>query len=41
LNGFTPAEAGGIDLELGENKWLSLIKESIENNDLNNNQSIY
>jgi transposase-like protein len=28
LNGFTPAEASGIQLELGENKWLDLIKKA-------------
>ena len=28
LNGKTPAEASGIDLELGKNKWLSLIKQA-------------
>jgi len=28
LNGFTPAEASGIQLGLGENKWLDLIKKS-------------
>jgi len=30
LLGHTPAEASGIDLKLGENKWLSLIKKSSE-----------
>lgn len=30
LNGKTPAEVSGIDLELKENKWLSLIKQSVE-----------
>ena len=28
LNGMTPAEASGINLNLGENKWLDLIKQS-------------
>jgi len=28
LNGMTPAEASGINLELGKNKWLDLIKQS-------------
>jgi hypothetical protein len=28
LNGKTPAEKANIDLELGNNRWLSLIKES-------------
>lgn len=28
LDGKTPAEASGIDLELGENKWLSLIRKA-------------
>jgi len=30
LNGFTPAEASGIQLGLGENKWLDLIRKSVE-----------
>jgi hypothetical protein len=29
LNGFTPAEASGIQLGLGDNKWLSLIRKSL------------
>lgn len=28
LEGRTPAEASGLDLELEENRWLSLIKRS-------------
>jgi len=28
LNGMTPAEASGINLNLGENKWLDLIRQS-------------
>jgi len=28
LNGFTPAEASGINLKLGENKWLDLIRKA-------------
>lgn len=32
LNGFTPAEASGINLELGENKWLGLIKKTQNKN---------
>lgn len=28
LEGRTPAEASGLDLKLGENKWLSLIKKA-------------
>lgn len=31
LNGFTPAEASGINLNLEENKWLSLIRQSSKN----------
>jgi hypothetical protein len=31
LNGLTPAEKANVDLELGENKWLGLIKKSMEN----------
>ena len=30
LNGKTPAEASGINLDLGENKWEGLIKQSVE-----------
>lgn len=29
LNGLTPAEKAGINLQLGQNKWLSLIKQSV------------
>jgi len=29
LNGKTPAEASGLDLELGENKWKLLIQKAI------------
>ena len=29
--GKTPAEEAGIDLKLGDNKWLSLIKKSSQN----------
>lgn len=28
LDGQTPAEASGLDLQLGENKWLNLIKKA-------------
>ncbi len=28
LDGHTPAEMAGLDLELGENKWLDLINKS-------------
>ena len=28
LNGKTPAEQAGTDLELGNNRWLSLIKKA-------------
>jgi hypothetical protein len=31
LGGRTPAEVAGVDLELGENKWLGLVKKAIEN----------
>ena len=30
LNGKTPAEKAGIDLNLGNNKWLDLLKKSLE-----------
>jgi len=28
---MTPAEVAGVDLELGENKWLGLLKKAMEN----------
>jgi putative transposase len=31
LNGKTPAEVVGVDLKLGENKWLELVKKAMEN----------
>lgn len=31
LDGKTPAEVAGIDLELGDNKWLDLIKKALKN----------
>ncbi|MFZ3169187.1 MAG: DDE-type integrase/transposase/recombinase [Candidatus Methanoperedens sp.] len=30
LNGETPAQAAGIDLKLGRNRWMSLIQKSVE-----------
>jgi transposase-like protein len=30
LNGLTPAEASGIDLKLDRNKWLSLLRQSLD-----------
>jgi len=30
LNGKTPAEVANLDLNLGQNKWLSLIKQAVE-----------
>jgi transposase-like protein len=30
LNGLTPAQAGGINLELGRNRWLTLINQSFK-----------
>lgn len=30
LGGKTPAEVAGIDLKLGENRWLGLIKGSVK-----------
>jgi len=30
LNGKTPAEVAKIDLKLGKNRWLSLIKQAVE-----------
>lgn len=40
LGGLTPAEACGIDLGLKENKWLNLIKKSIDNNGVNNKTNV-
>jgi hypothetical protein len=31
LNGKTPAEIAGVDLKLGENRWLGLVKKATEN----------
>jgi putative transposase len=31
FDGMTPAEVAGVDLELGENKWLGLLKKAMEN----------
>ena len=31
LKGKTPAEVAGVDLKLGENKWLGLVKKAVEN----------
>ncbi len=30
LEGKTPAQEAGIDLELGQNRWKGLIKKSVE-----------
>ena len=32
LNGKTPAQQANIDLELGRNKWLDLVKKAVKNN---------
>ncbi len=39
--GITPAEKAGIDLELGNNKWLSLLKKSLQADGLNGEKSSY
>jgi transposase-like protein len=31
LNGKTPAEVAGVDLKLGKNRWLKLVKKAKEN----------
>jgi len=31
LGGYTPAEIAGIDLNLGQNKWLNLLKQAMKN----------
>jgi len=33
LNGKTPAEKANLDLNLGQNKWFSLIKQSVQDRD--------
>jgi transposase InsO family protein len=33
LNGKTPAEAAGLELDLGTNKWESLIKKATKRSD--------
>lgn len=30
LKGKTPAQAAGIDLKLGKNRWMGMIQKSIE-----------
>ena len=30
LNGLTPSQAIGIDVNLGTNKWLDLLRQSLE-----------
>lgn len=35
LDGRTPAEMAGLDLELGKNKWLGLIQKGIEHQKTN------
>jgi transposase-like protein len=32
LGGLTPAQMAGIDLNLGDNKWMQLIKKAVEGN---------
>jgi len=29
LDGLTPAEAAGINLSLGRNRWMSMIEQSV------------
>ncbi len=31
LNGLTPSQVANIDLQLDRNRWLSLLKKSMEN----------
>lgn len=31
LNGLTPSQMANIDLKLGRNRWLGLLKQSLEN----------
>lgn len=39
LNGLTPAEVANINLQLGQNKWESLIRQSAISNKSHNNHS--
>jgi hypothetical protein len=43
LNGLIPAQVAGIDLNLGRNKWMKLIKLSVDtkNNILNNEEKLH
>jgi len=34
LDGKTPAEKANLDLNLGQNKWLSLIKQSVHDKEI-------
>jgi len=34
LNGKTPAEVANINLNLGQNKWPSLIKQSVQDREI-------
>ena len=39
LDGKTPAEMANLDLHLGENKWLSLIKQSVQDREIPKNNA--
>lgn len=38
LDGKTPSEMAGIDLELGDNKWEGLIDKAMQNGDQESNK---
>jgi hypothetical protein len=35
LNGGTPAQAAGIELELGQNRWMELLRKSLQHHNDN------
>lgn len=40
LNGLTPSQKANIELNLDRNRWLSLLKRSIENNGVENDLTL-
>jgi hypothetical protein len=40
LNGKTPAQAAGLDLNLGKNRWESLIKKASKSESAPNSSSV-
>lgn len=39
LNGLTPSQKANLDLQLNRNRWLSLLKKSLENNGVKNDMA--